>query len=108
MKIIRNSIIPIKGCKAINLFGVLFVRKGACMGVDDLTHEKIHTRQMQEMLYVGFYLWYVVEWIVRLFACGFDCHRAYRRISLEREAYALQAYRRYPEYRQHYAWLGYL
>jgi len=29
MKIIYNNIIPFKGYKGINLFGVLFVRKGS-------------------------------------------------------------------------------
>ena len=28
MKVIYNKIIPLKGYKCINLFGVLFVRKG--------------------------------------------------------------------------------
>ena len=29
MKIIYNNLIPFKGYKAINLFGLVFVRKGA-------------------------------------------------------------------------------
>lgn len=29
MKVIYNNIIPFKGYKAINLFGLVFVRKGA-------------------------------------------------------------------------------
>ena len=43
-----------------------------------------HTAQMKEMLYIFFYLWYVVEWIIRLFMKG----NAYRNISFEREAYS--------------------
>ena len=31
MKVIYNNIIPFKGFKCINLFGVLFVRKGCFM-----------------------------------------------------------------------------
>ena len=32
MKIIRNNIIPFKGYKAINLFGILFVRGDISLG----------------------------------------------------------------------------
>ena len=70
MKIIYNNIIPFKGFKCINLFGVLFVRKGCFMSEEDLNHERIHTAQMKEMLYVFFYLWYFVEWLIEL------CHSA--------------------------------
>ena len=84
MKIIRNNIIPFQGYKAVNLFGVLFVRGNA--RIDDITlnHEKIHTAQIKEMFYVFFYIWYIIEWLVRLFMKG----NAYRNISFEREAYA--------------------
>jgi hypothetical protein len=67
----------------MNLFGVLFVRGNA--RIDDITlnHEKIHTAQIKELWYVFFYLWYVTEWLIRLFMKG----NAYRNISFEREAY---------------------
>ena len=83
MKIIRNKYIPFKGFRAINLFGILFVRGNA--RIDDITlnHEKIHTAQIKELWYVFFYLWYVTEWLIRLFMKG----NAYRNISFEREAY---------------------
>ena len=70
MKIIRNNIIPFSGYKAMNLFGVLFVRGNA--KIDDITlnHEKIHTAQIKEMLYVFFYVWYAIEWLIRLFMKG--------------------------------------
>lgn len=96
--------IPFKGYKAINLFGIVFVRKGVEMTAKDLNHEAIHTAQMKEMLYLLFYVWYVVEWIVRLFMKG----NAYRNISFERETYA---HEREPEYlssRKPYSWTNYL
>lgn len=67
----------------MNLFGVLFVRGNA--RIDDITlnHEKIHTAQIKELLYIFFYLWYVTEWLIRLFMKG----NAYRNILFEREAY---------------------
>jgi hypothetical protein len=59
MKLIYNNIIPTKGFVAVNLFGVLFVRKGKKINPFILNHESIHTRQMQEMLFIFFYLFYV-------------------------------------------------
>ena len=84
MIIYRNKYIPFKGFRAINLFGILFVRGNARICERTIRHEAIHTAQMKEMLYIFFYLWYVVEWIIRLFMKG----DAYRNISFEREAYA--------------------
>lgn len=104
MMVIYNNILPVKGFKCINLFGVLFVRKGLKMTDVDFNHEAIHTKQMKEMLYVFFYLWYVIEWIVRLFKRG----NAYRNISFEREAYSNQLYLKYNKERKRFAWLEYL
>lgn len=108
MKIIYNNIIPFKGYKAINLFGILFVRKCKTMKDTDLNHEAIHTAQMREMLYVLFYLWYAVEWLLRLIWNKFQGHKAYRAIGFEREAYSNQSYLKYLDERQHYSWLDYL
>ena len=105
MKIIRNNIIPIKGFAAINLFGVLFVRKNAKLTERTLNHESIHTAQMKEMLYVFFYVWYVVEWLVRLFT---NTGEAYRSISFEREAYANERKDEYLRGRRRYAWIRYM
>lgn len=82
MKIIRLNILP-GGFKAINLFGVLFVKPNSVLNLKDLNHESIHTHQMRELLYIPFYVLYIIEWLVRLFMPG----NAYRNISFEREAY---------------------
>ena len=106
MKIIYNTLIPFKGFTAINLFGIIFARK-ECepLGKRTLNHEAIHTAQMKELLYVGFYLWYVIEWLVKLFIYG---KQAYRNISFEREAYMNQGIMGYLQGRGHYAWVKYL
>lgn len=107
MKIIRNKVIPFKGFKAINLFGVLFVREEAVLSEADINHEAIHTEQMKEMLYVGFYMWYAVEWLVRLIRFR-DTHSAYRNVSFEREAYANQSDLEYLQHRRPWTWLRHL
>lgn len=107
MRIIRNGIIPFKGYKAVNLFGLLFVRGDAYMEAADINHEEIHTAQMKEMLYALFYLWYLAEWLVRLVQCR-DVEKAYRSISFEREAYANEKDMGYLGRRRRYSWLKYL
>ena len=104
MKIIRNNYIPFQGYKAINLFGILFVRGNARISERTIRHEAIHTAQMKEMLYIFFYLWYVTEWLIRLFMKG----NAYRNISFEREAYANEEYIDYLENRKRFAWIKYI
>lgn len=84
MKMIWNKWIPFKGFKAINLFGVCFVREGMAMPPHSINHEKIHTAQMRELGYIGFYILYFVEWLCRLIYAPMT---AYRGISFEREAY---------------------
>lgn len=104
MKVIFNSIIPFPGFKAINLFGVLFARKGSKIDDKTINHESIHTAQMKEMLYILFYIWYIIEWVIRLFMKG----NAYRNISFEREAYDNDDNLNYIKERKHYSWLKYI
>ena len=64
MKVIYNKFIPFKGYKAMNLFGIVFVRKGAKFDTYDYNHEHIHLKQMQEMLWIFYYLWYAIEYLI--------------------------------------------
>lgn len=104
MKIIQNNLIPFNGFSAINLFGILFVRGNSKISERTIRHESIHTRQMQEMLYVVFYIIYIIEWLVRLFMKG----NAYRNISFEKEAYENQDNENYLDERRWFAWVKYL
>lgn len=101
MKIIINNILPPKGFKCINLFGILFCR--SIMNNIDINHEKIHTAQMKEMLCIFFYIWYVIEWLIRLIIYR-DTWMAYKNISFEREAYYNQSDLSYLNTRKHYSW----
>ena len=101
MKIIINNILPPKGFKCINLFGILFCRKQ--LNKIDINHEIIHTKQMQELLYIFFYLWYVIEYLVKLIIYR-NTKLAYRNISFEREAYQNQYNLDYLNNRKHYSW----
>lgn len=55
-----------QGIQAINIFGLVFVRKGAKFTEVDYNHEHIHSKQMAEMLWVFFYLWYGIEYLIIL------------------------------------------
>lgn len=69
-----------------------------------VTHETIHTKQMQEMGYIFFYIWYLVEWLIKCL-WYFSPTKAYYAISLEREAYGKQWDVDYPKERKHFAWV---
>lgn len=111
MIIIRNKFIPFPGFKALNFMGVLFVRGNAKITDRTLNHERIHSRQIIEVIalslfpltiylhfggkwFIGalfslfsYYIWYVIEWIVHLMM-GKGKHEAYRSICFENEAYS--------------------
>jgi hypothetical protein len=54
-----------------------------------INHEKIHLRQQVELLVIFFYLWYVIEYYYWYFRLN-DSFLAYKYISFEREAYAME------------------
>lgn len=112
MKVIRNNIIPFRGFVAINIFGVVFVRNDYNFASDDaynrlLRHEAIHTKQMQELGYLPFYLLYLLEWFVRWAICR-DATQAYYDVSFEGEAYDHQYTPDYLSWRGRYAFLQYM
>lgn len=100
MKIIYNKIIPFPGYKAINLFGIIFARRS--LNEIDINHESIHTAQMKELLYIGFYIWYLIEWLVLLFK---DKKTAYKNIRFEKEAYDHEQDLNYLTYRPKYNYI---
>ena len=108
MKIIYNKYLPLKGYVAINLFGLIFARK-EFKPLSRITenHERIHTAQIRELLFVFFYLWYGIEWLVRLIQYR-DRKEAYLNISFEREAYRNQYDLGYLKARKKYRNLKYL
>ena len=105
MKIIYNNVIPFEGFAAINLFGILFVRRGCRISEKTLNHERIHTAQMKEMLYIPFYIWYFIEWLIELFHYGTT---AYHTNTFEREAFDNDDDLTYLASRKRFAWWKYL
>ena len=106
MPVILNKLLPIgKKFHAINLFGIIFA-KGEC-GKVTLNHEKIHTRQMLELMIIPFYLFYILEWLVKIINYR-NNYEAYKNISFEREAYKHQNDFEYLKNRRPYQFVKYL
>lgn len=93
------------GYAAITLWPFVLINTKAEVTPRLINHERIHGAQQLELLLVGFYLCYVLEWLVRLCV---DAGNAYRGISFEREAYAHEADENYLTSRACCAWAKYL
>lgn len=72
-----------------------------------LNHERIHLRQQLELLVVPFFLWYGIEFVIRLLHFG-TTREAYRNISFEREAYKNENDLNYLKQRRAYAFSKYI
>ena len=85
--IVYKYVVP-KGYRSITIFPFIFLlHKGDRENRVLVQHEKIHIRQQLELLVLFFYVWYFVEFLIRYVQYK-NWNRAYRNISLEREAYA--------------------
>ena len=103
--VVKCKLIPKGIC--LNLFGTFWTRDPSWIDKAVINHERIHTTQMRELLFVPFYILYVAEWLVRLVQYR-NRDTAYRNISFEREAYAYGHSLDYLRRRRRYAWLRFL
>jgi len=108
MKIKRTKLLRLIGKKLITLPWGVYAAPKALVTEDDMIHEFIHIKQWRELWYVGFLIWYIVEFLIRLVANGFKFKKAYRGISFEREAYANQGDFSYLKGRGWFNFLKYL
>lgn len=115
-KLIYNKIIPFKGFVAINLFGLIFVRKEKKAYIENnyyaksvlLNHELVHTVQYKELLYVFYLPLYILNYVINLFVYKFSFSKAYKNICFEREAFKYEHSDYYLEQRDSYSWLKYV
>jgi hypothetical protein len=94
---------------AMCIWPFLFIKPGTDLTrrTELLNHEKIHARQQLEMLWLFFFLWYGVEYLIRLIRYH-DLHRAYKELSHEREARENDGDPGYLLRRKPFAWIRYL
>lgn len=110
MKVIYNNLIPFKGYKAINIFGLVFVRKGA-----KFTEVEKNTHNISAICFecicswLFFYLWYGIEYLIILcFAKWNKQNERYHDVSFEEEAHNNDSNLDYISTRKHYAWFKYI
>lgn len=104
MKVIYNKYFPIRPFFATNIFGLVLCRgkKGSLSEVDR-NHEYIHTLQQREMLFVGFVVWYYIEWLYRAIRMR-SFMKGYYATYFEREAYKMERDLGYAKHRKPFGW----
>ena len=109
MKVIYNNYIPVRGYVALTLWPFVFVRNSAIRRYTLVTanHESIHGMQQRETLCLVFFLWYAVEYIIRLVIYR-SRKEAYRNISFEQESYIHESDLFYLSSRRPYAFIRYV
>lgn len=85
-------------------FGI-YLKKEYLTDKETIRHESIHWKQQMEMLIIPFYLWYLIEWIVRIIT---NYGNAYMNISFEKEAYGNDGNINYLKERKLYSWVKYI
>ena len=107
MIFISKYIVP-KGFNGITLFPFIFlIDKKLKQDSVLIHHEKIHLQQQKEMFIIFFYLFYGLEWFIKLLKYKTK-HSAYLNISFEREAYQNENNINYLKTRKPWAFLNYL
>jgi hypothetical protein len=105
--IVAKYLIP-KGYRGLTVFPFVLIKyRFDKENIVLVNHEKIHIRQQLELLVLPFFLWYFVEYAVRLLQYK-NANLAYRNISFEREAYANELDLDYLETRSFFRFLKYL
>lgn len=103
--IVKSRLIPKGIC--VNLFGTFWTRDTSWIDKYVINHERIHTAQQRELLFIPFYILYLTEWLVR-FGQYHNWYDAYMNISFEREAYANGHNLNYLPKRKIFEWMHYL
>lgn len=97
-----------KGFRGLTLYPFVFLKyKSDKENVVLLNHERIHIRQQIELLVLPFFVWYILEYFVRLIQFR-DKNLAYRNISFEREAYQNEKDLHYLKQRSFWSFINYL
>ena len=105
--IVAKYLIP-KGFAGLTLFPFIILKeKRDVSNPVMMQHEKIHIWQQVELLILPFFIWYGIEYFIRLFQYK-DKYIAYRNISFEREAYANESQKDFLEKRKFWNFLNYI
>lgn len=107
MVLVSKYLVP-KGYLGIVVFPFIFLKNRDLKSNSVLiNHERIHLKQQLELLVLPFYILYCLEFLIR-FVWLRDWHKAYMRISFEKEAYVNEKDLNYIKSRSYYSFLNYL
>ena len=107
MILISRYLVP-KGYTGMAIFPFVFLKYSRLKEDKVLVnHERIHLQQQLEMLVLPFYVWYVLEFIIKLMYYR-RWKKAYLNISFERECYYNETNLIYLETRPPWYFLKYL
>ena len=107
MKVVENDTLPFGNYKCMTIYKWIFTKNAKRITQVDFNHEATHLHQQTELLVIFFYLWYVLEFLVKLL-CTFNWKRAYRSISFEMEAYENEENTSWINQRSEYYWLRFV
>lgn len=97
-----------RGFRGLTFFPfVIIATKSDKLNKVFINHERIHLRQQLELLVVPFYLWYGIEFGIRLLQYK-NRRKAYYNISFEREAYGNEKDLDYLKQRSFWKFLSYV
>jgi len=98
--IIKNKYFPFKGYQGAALYPFIFLRLNADEKENQnvINHEKIHIKQQKELFIIGFYILYVIFWLLY----------GYYSNPFEVEAYRHGNFSRYLKARNHFNWTNYM
>ena len=108
MLILQSRYLIPKGFSGLTIFP--FVIVSAKVDLSDkvlMNHERIHLKQQLELAILPFFIWYFVEYLLRLVQFR-NRRKAYRNISFEREAYANEENMEYLQKRKFWSFFKYL
>ncbi len=92
---------------AITIYPFIIIHKDYKGNLGLVNHEKIHLKQQIELFWLFFFIWYVVEFVVRCIQYK-NWYLAYRNISFEREAYQNEKNQNYLSERKKFSFFKYL
>lgn len=107
MILFSKYLVP-RGYTGITIYPFVFLKHKAL--IEDkvlVNHERIHLRQQIELLVIPFYIWYSLEFLIKLLYYR-NWHLAYINISFEREAYINENDFNYLKSRPFWKFLKYL
>lgn len=106
--IIKAKFLIPRGYLGITIFPfIILLNDYCCRDLVLINHERIHLKQQLELLVILFYVWYGVEFLIKLIIYR-NRDLAYHNISFEREAYDNDTNLLYIQKRPNWAFLKYL